>query len=425
MSFTEPDKKTGNFFLVDCNAFFVSCEQAFNPKLRNQPVVVLSNNDGCVIARSKQAKALGIPMGAPAFQYASLFREKNVHVYSSNFPLYADMSSRVMQVLSQFTCDMQIYSIDEAFLYMDCANPIQTAQDIKEKVLRWTAIPISIGIGKTKTLAKVANDLAKRASGIFAFEGTTQKEALFSTLPVAEVWGIGNRLNQRLNAQGIRTVLQLIRSDKAYLKKLFSISMLKIVLELEGVCCLDLEETPAPKRSITCSRSFAEPIDTFTDLSKALCSYTARAAEKLRLEASIAGCLHVFVSTSNFINLPYANSCTYILTEPTNYTPKLIAAAKEALKKIYLKDYVYKKVGITLMDLISEKSYQRDLFQDPLLIQGKQNQAMKILDQLNQKLGKQSVRFGSEMNQLNHHRKTEHCSPSFTTNFDELLTVQI
>ncbi|HSX12713.1 MAG TPA: Y-family DNA polymerase, partial [Rhabdochlamydiaceae bacterium] len=343
--------KPSFFFLIDCNAFFVSCEKLFNPGLSQKPVVVLSNNDGCVVARSKEAKALGIPMGAPAFKYQSLFKEKEVQVFSSNFSLYSDISYRVMRVLSQFTCDMEEYSVDEAFLLLDCPHPREKAAEIKQRVLQWTGIPVSIGIGKTKTLAKVANDLAKKeekANGIFFLDTPESIDAALKWLPVSEIWGIGRRLEDSLHAYGIHTALAFKNAADSWLKKLFSVTVYKTALELRGIHCLSLDTVAPAKQSITCSRSFAKPVYTLDSLNEALATFTASAAEKMRAEESYASFLSVFLTTSPFIPNAYGNSAHLSLPEPTSYTPLLISYAKEALKTIYKEDYGYKKVGVIL-----------------------------------------------------------------------------
>ncbi len=415
------------FFLIDCNAFFVSCEKVFNPQLANKPVVVLSNNDGCVIARSKEAKALGIPMGTPAFKYKQLFKEKKVIVFSSNFSLYSDMSYRVMSVLAQFTDDMEEYSVDEAFLLLDVADPLKKAAEIRNKVLQWTGIPVSIGIGPTKTLAKVANDLAKKeekTEGIFLLDTQEKVDGTLKCLPVSDIWGIGKRLEEALSAYGICTALAFKKCEDSWLKKLFSVTTYKTALELRGIPCLSLETVPCAKQTLTCSRSFAQPISDLTSLNEALATYTASAAEKMRREDSYASFLSVFLTTSPFIQNAYGNSVSISLIEPTDYTPLLIQCAKEALKSIYKDNYPYKKVGVTLCGLVSKNCYQRDLFGEQPMQTEKKIKAMQLLDAVNGVWGDDALQFAAEGTQKPWKSKRECTSQRYTTCWEELLIVK-
>lgn len=420
-------KQDNFFFLIDCNAFFVSCEKLFDPKLSQKPVVVLSNNDGCVVARSKEAKALGIPMGAPAFKYQSLFKEKQVQVFSSNFSLYSDISHRVMRVLAQFTDAMEEYSVDEAFLLLDSPDPLEKAAEIQRRVVQWTGIPVSIGIGKTKTLAKVANDLAKKeekTKGIFLLDTQESVDAALKKLPVSEIWGIGRRLEESLHAYGIHTALAFKNANDSWLKKLFSVTLYKTALELRGVRCLSLETMPAAKQSITRSRSFAKPLFDLDSLNEALSTYTASAAEKMRAEESYASFLSVFIATSPFIPNAYSNSASISLTEPTHYTPLLAMYAKEALKKIYKENYGYKKVGVILCGLVPSSSYQRTLFGQTPVQTEKQAKAMQLIDQVNAYWGNDTLQFAAEGTAKPWKSKRECTSPRYTTHWDELPQVK-
>ncbi|HSW85965.1 MAG TPA: Y-family DNA polymerase [Rhabdochlamydiaceae bacterium] len=418
-----------NYFLVDCNQFYVSCERVFNPKLASKPVVVLSNNDGCVVARSKEAKALKIPMGAPAYQYKDLFREKGVRVYSSNYTLYGDMSYRVMRTLAHFDCPMEEYSIDEAFLISDHEDPVNFARKIKNTVFQWTGIPVSIGIGKTKTLSKVANDIAKkdpRESGIFAFEDKEATDRVLKDLPVGDIWGIGPKLSAELVSNGMKTAFDFKNAPDTWIKKHLSVSSLRCAWELRGISCLALAECPSPRQSITCSRSFGAPVTAFQELSEALSSYTANAAEKLRADQSLASFISVFLMTSAFQKDPYSNSMTLSLPEPTSYTPLLIAQAKEALKRIYREGYIYKKVGVILGGLVSDVCYQPDLFSMYQTNKKKQMQAMRLLDTLNGCYENKILRFAAEGTGYTPWKmKRQNCSQRFTTSWKELLKVCI
>lgn len=421
MSSTSPAEL---FFLIDCNSFFVSCERVFNPKLWGKPVVVLSSNDGCVVARSKEAKKLGIPMGAPAFQYKQLFQDRGVFVYSSNFTLYGDISQRVMQVLQQFSADYEIYSIDEAFLSIATDDPLSIAREIRARVLRWTGIPVSVGIAPTKTLAKVANHIAKKdekQQGVFLLNDPKEIDCTLAQFPLGDIWGIGRNLSRRLKGHGIFTPLQFKNCSDTWIQKSFSVVLLKTALELRGVSCLPLDEVEAPNKSITCSRSFGAPVTTLFQLEEAISSYTARAAEKLREQDLCARYLTVYLTTSPFIEDPYSNSATASIPEPTDYTPQLITTAKKCLQGIFRDGYSYKKVGVILNDLTLKTAHQLDLFSPPTPNRGR---AMDILDQINGAYGRNALQFAAEGIEKPWKMKRCHTSARFTTHWDELLTVK-
>jgi DNA polymerase V len=424
MSSTKPT----NYFLIDCNQFYVSCEQVFNPRLRNRPVVVLSNNDGCVVSRSAEAKALNIPMGAPFYQFADVFKQHHVFVCSSNYTLYGDLSQRVMTVLAQFSPHFEEYSIDEAFLLIEEENPCALAERIKQHVLQWTGIPVSIGIGPTKTLAKVANDIAKKSplsAGIFAFTDPAHIDSVLATLPVQDVWGIGARLGAALTQAGLCDADTFKNAPDTQIKRLGSITLLRTAWELRGISCLSLQELPVPRKSITRSRSFGKPISDFAHLAEALSSYTAQALENLREEKLLPAFLTIFLTTSAFISDAYSNSITLSLIEPSHYTPTILARAKEGLQKIYRRGYVYKKVGITLGGLTPEGSYQPDLFAPFAEKRGQQNRAMLLCDQLNHRFGAQAIRFAAEGTTQHWKMQRGNVSPRFTTAWKELLTIRI
>lgn len=409
------------FFLIDCNSFFVSCERVFNPKLWGKPVVVLSSNDGCVVARSKEAKKLGIPMGAPAFQYKQLFRDRGVFVYSSNFTLYGDISQRVMQVIQQFSSDYEIYSIDEAFLSITTDDPLSIAREIRARVLRWTGIPVSVGIAPTKTLAKVANHIAKKdEQGVHLLHDPIEIDRTLAQFPLDDIWGIGRNLSRRLKGHGIFTPLQFKNSADTWIQKSFSVVLLKTALELRGISCLPLDEVEAPNKSITCSRSFGSPVTTLFQLEEAISSYTARAAEKLREQGLSASFLTVYLTTSPFIADPYSNSATASIPEPTDYTPQLITIAKKCLQGIFREGYSYKKVGVILNDLSSKTAHQLDLFSTPTPNRGR---AMDVLDQINGVYGRNALQFAAEGIEKPWKMRRCHTSARFTTHWDELLTV--
>lgn len=413
------------YFLVDCNQFYVSCEQVFNPKLQAKPVVVLSNNDGCVVARSKEAKALQIPMGAPVYQYAELFKREKVHVFSSNYTLYGDMSQRVMRVLSHFSEQMEEYSIDEAFLQIACQDPIFLAKQIKQKVLQWTGIPVSIGIGATKTLAKLANDIAKKRDGIFSFCNKMKIDPILEKLAPKEVWGIGSRLSQALLAEGICNAKAFKDLPDHWIKHRFSVTLLRTAWELRGIPCLDLHDAPLERKSITRSRSFGCKVTDLIELNEALCSYADDALENLRKEHLLPSFVTVFLTTSPFIEKAYSNSYTLVLPEPTHYTPAVCRLAKDALKRIYRHGLPYKKTGIVLGGLVPEHSFQPDLFQLRTCNPQKQLQAMQVFDDVKIRYGKSALRFASEGTHQKWRMQRGSVSARFTTSWNELLTIRI
>ena len=378
------------YYLVDCNQFFVSCEQVFNPKLKNRPVVVLSSNDGCIVARSKEAKALGIPMGAPAFQHKETFLRYDVVCLSSNFALYADMSQRVMQILSAFTPNLEVYSIDEAFLQSDTADAKIWALEIRAAILRCTGIPVAIGIGKTKTLAKLACDFAKKEKdSIFVF----QEETLLKKFAVDEVWGIGKKTKEKLLELGISTAWEVAHADPAFLRKHCSVALVRTALELKGTPCFQSEEdTEERQSSILRSRSFGRPITLLREINEALAIHTARAAAKLREQEAHAGVCGVFLVTTQF----YHSFSSQTLSLPTSYTPHLITKAQELLVPLFKEGTKYRKVGICFSELIPSNPVQGDFWQPSLQTLGKQKKAMDVVDEIQRQYGNTGLRFAAE-----------------------------
>lgn len=415
--------------LVDCNNFYVSCERVFNPRLCGKPVVILSNNDGCVIARSNEAKGLGIPMGAPAFQYRDLFQRHNVFVFSSNYALYGDMSHRVMQTLAQFTPDIEIYSIDEAFLKLGAEEPEAFAQRIRQTVLQWTGIPVSIGISPTKTLAKVANRHAKKSQlgqGVFILTDPNLRKILLSELLVEDVWGIGRKISTTLKKYGIHTAWDLAQTEEAWIKKTFSIVTLRTALELRGISCLSMNEAPPDKKSITTSRSFSRPITEEQELTEALSTYVARAAEKLRDQGSLASFIEVFLETSRFKeNGAYFAAIPITLPEPSNYTPLLIHHAKQGLHALFKKGLEYKKCGILLGGLVPSKAFQSDLFAKHKISIEKQRKLMLLIDKTNARYGTDTLKWAAQGLAQSWKMRQEHTSPRFTTRWSDLLSIRI
>lgn len=431
---TKPEP-TKYFALIDCNNFYVSCERVFNPKLIDKPVVVLSNNDGCVVARSKEAKSLGIPMGAPAFKYAPLFDTQKVVVLSSNYTLYGDLSARVMQLLKPYAIDMQIYSIDEAFLILDARNLEETCAKIRADILRGAGIPVSIGVSTTKTLAKVAGKMAKSLPQGYKLLLKEQEitDAL-NALPVGDVWGIGRRLDAFLKGKGIQTALQFRNQPDRWLKDQMSIVGLRMALELRGESCLKITEEPVPQKSIMSSKSFGKPIEAYEEVAEALSNYVATASEKLREQELVASCVEVFLLTNPFASEGgyYANQGLIALPEPTAYTPTLISYAKKILQSIFRPHLKYKKTGVRFSGLVPYASYQQDLFA-PHVNKDKQDLLMKTIDHLNERLGYKALKFAAEgveapdwlQGGKEWRMKRTSCSQRFTSSWDELLTIRI
>ena len=355
------------FALVDCNNFYASCERVFNPKLEGKPIVVLSNNDGCIVARSNEAKALGIPMGAPLFKYEQLIKRNNVHVFSSNYTFYGDMSARVMTSLRSIVGDIEIYSIDEAFLdiskfyYCDLT---ETANEIRRLIKQWTGIPISIGIGPSKTLAKAANRQAKKyeESNIFDIREESERVRVLKDLELEDIWGISTRWGRRLRKIGINSAYELSTGDPRQIRKTLSIVGERIYHELNGISCMQIEEVKN-KKNIISSKSFGKKVTKVYELEEAVSTYVARACEKLRAQNSRAGGIHVFLRTSPFIEdeRRYSNGMSSFFTIPTSNTSKIIKEAKRLTNKLFLPNYEYQKIGVILLD-ISDAKYEQFSF---------------------------------------------------------------
>jgi DNA polymerase V len=355
------------FALVDCNNFYVSCERIFNPKLQGRPVVVLSNNDGCIVARSNEAKALGIGMGVPAFEVEDILEENNVEVFSSNYALYADMSSRVMKTLSRFTPDIEVYSIDEAFLNLAGFNC--SLSDYGGKICRtvekWTGIPVTVGIGRTKTLAKIANRIAKHSGKVDRVEDladTVSLSEILAAIPVEKIWTVGIKTAIKLKRAGIKTALDLQRADINWVRQKFGILGVRTVYELRGISCYPLEQNPPVKKSIAVSRSFGKPVESIEELKEAIASYCSRGGEKLRQHGLAAGLMTVYVTTSRFVENKYFNSHTTEFDVATSDTTELIGGALRCIGKLYRRGFLFKKAGIVLNGLVSKERIQGNLF---------------------------------------------------------------
>ncbi len=411
------------FALVDCNNFFASCERIFNPKLEGKPIVVLSNNDGCIIARSQEAKKLGIPMGAPYYQWRALCQKNNVHVFSSNFELYGDISDRIMTALTLLCQDIEIYSIDEAFLTFDDLTLIE-AKHIRKTLKTWIGIPVSIGIAPTKTLAKIANAIAKKQTqeGVFDLRNPKICDALLSQFPIEDIWGIGKQLAKRLKSLNIHTAKELRDANLKTLRKQFSVVMERMIQELRGISCLALESVQ-PRKQIITSRSFGKSVTTLPELQEALSHYTARACFKLRRQQSLAHGICVFLRTGffNAKETQYQNSLVYYFSEPSADTRYILSIAKTCLEKIFKPEFKYHKTGIILLDLIPDHIQQFNLLADRDPIKSKL--VMKTLDQINGQMGDNTLFFGAEGITREWRIKCDRRSPRYTTCWKELAIV--
>lgn len=416
--------------IVDCNNFYVSCERVFNPRLAGKPVVVLSNNDGCVVARSNEAKALGIKMGVPVFQISSLIKTHGVQVFSSNYALYADMSQRIMNTLSKFTPVIEIYSIDEAFLDLSQFKRYDLTDyghKIRSTIKQWTGIPVSIGIAETKTLAKIANKIAKKsvkAEGVLNLTASPYLNRALEITDVGDVWGIGHSYSSFLEKHGIHNALQLRDADDKFIKKKMGITGIRLLNELRGIPCYALEQFPSPKKGITVSRTFKNSIESLDDLKEAVAAYASIGAEKLRKEHSVAGVIMVFLMTNRFKKENYyINIKTIKLSVATSDTSELIHYAHEGLKGIYRKGYLYKKAGVMFKHLYPENQIQADLFNYINFKRSKK--LMQALDNVNKKMGSDTLKYAATGLTNNQRWKTvfKRRSPSYTTNWDQIVKV--
>ena len=421
------------FALVDVNSFYASCETAFRPDLKGRPVVVLSNNDGCVIARNAEAKTVGVKMGDPYFKQKDLFRRYGVVCFSSNYELYADMSSRVMFTLEALSPRCEIYSIDEAFCDLagvrNCRVLEDFGRELKDAVYQNTGLAVGVGIAQTKTLAKLANHAAKKwqrqTGGVVDLSNLDRQRKLMAALPVDEVWGVGRRISKKLEAMGIKTVLDLADTDIRFIRKHFNVVLERTVRELRGEPCLELEEFAPVKQEIVCSRSFGERITDYDAMRQAICSYASRAAEKLRGEHQYCRFISTFVKTSPFaLNEPYyGNSASVKLLTPTQDSRDIIAAATRSLDAIWKDGHRYQKAGVLLGDFFSQGIAQLNLFDDNAPRRGSEK-LMEVLDHLNAKEGKGALYFAGQGIQQQWAMKREMLSPRYTTRYEDLLQVK-
>lgn len=417
------------YALVDCNNFYVSCERIFCPHLEGQPVIILSNNDGCVVARSEEAKHLGIAMGEPFFKVKNLCLHRNVFVFSSNYQLYGSISQRIMNALALFTPDLEVYSIDEAFLKFP---PTMTLKDLEEQcsqirsnLKKWTGIPVSIGIAQTKTLAKAASKIAKKETqrGIFSLVLPEIIERSLKDLSTGDIWGLGHQLQRRLKSQNIHTAWEFREMEPSAIRRNMGILGERILWELRGLSCNSLVKVPSAKQSITCSRSFGAAQTELAPILEAISTHAASACRKLRAEKSCTGTIHVTLEalTDSEAGTRQYYGTSAAFSAATSDTPAVIKMAKHLLTKLFRPHQRYKKCGITLLDLVPEQNCALDLFlaqPDP-----KRQRLAHTIDALNNRLGKDTVFYGAMGIRPQWKMKSEKCSPHYTTCWKELLVV--
>ena len=413
--------------LVDCNNFYASCERVFNPKIENKPVIVLSNNDGCVIARSNEAKALGIKMGEPAFKLKNLIEKYNINVFSTNFALYGDLSKRVMNIMSTEVEKMEIYSIDEAFLdFSDYASK-KRGLAIREKVKKWTGIPVSVGIAPTKVLAKVAGHIAKKhtKSGVFIFDDEDLIRRALNFFKVEDLWGIGSNTAKKLKSVGIHTALQFRQCDSSWVKRNLSVNGVRLQKELFGEVCYPVETKIERRKSICTARSFGSEINKLSKLKEVIGSHANTCATKLRKEKSCCTTVGVFLSTNPF--KPQAKQYNpYTVTQlhvPTNDSMEIVKVAIKALESIYRGDCIYKKAGVVVSRMVPQEQTQLSLFDS--LDRGKRENINIAVDRVNSLMGKNKVHLAVQGNGRKWKIKQERLSPCYTTRFADILEVRI
>lgn len=415
------------FALVDCNSFYASCEQVFRPDLRGKPIVVLSNNDGCIVARSKEAKALGIPDLEPFFKLEPLLRKHNVHVFSSNYPLYADFSERVMRTLGTFSPRVEVYSIDEMFLDLSgqTTDLKSLGNSLKDKVWTDVRLPVGVGIAPSKTLAKLASRAAKkipRCDGVCVFDESHKWRWMLARVPVTDIWGVGSRLGRRLNDVGITSALELADANPKMIRQRSNVNLERTINELNGVSCFELEEVPPAKKQIYCTRSFGKKTRGFDGIKEAITLYCARAAEKLRAQKHLVKTIHIFFHTSRFDENRSSLSTTVQLPFPTDDTRLIVREAIGAARRIFREGPLYAKAGIGLIELTDRRHHQFDL-----LSAGQSEKAdklMRVIDAINHKQGKNTIFLAAQGVSKPWAMRQQYRSPEYTTKWSELPTVK-
>ncbi|GHP00809.1 umuC protein [Reticulibacter mediterranei] len=422
------------FALADGNNFYVECERAFDLTIRKRPVIVLGNGDGCVVATSREAKSFGVKRGMPHFLCRPLIERYNIAVYSSNYPLYQEMSDRVMSLLAHYTPRLEVFSIDEAYLdfsHLSKEQLISSGQHVCREIYQRTGISLSLGIAPSKVLAKLGSEVVKRQrlqTGVFSFVGLSaeQIDEILSQILVEDLLGIGDKLAVQLNREGIITARRLKYADHAWLRHRFGVGVQRVALELRGICCMPLHTTPKPRKALTVSLAFGRPIEHLEELLEAISHYSGQVGVKLRQHHQQTTCLEVFIRTNPFDKrtAQYARSAQMTFALPTSYTPDLIRAAKALVTQIYRPGYLYKKAGVLVSALQPEEVIQPDLF-GAFSWEHEVRQAaqMALLDEINRRYGRDTLFFAAQGTQRSWQQRARRRSPRYTTNWQEVLTV--
>ena len=413
------------YALVDCNTFYASCEVIFNPAIRDEPVVVLSNNDGCIISSNAKAKALNIPDMVPFFQVEKLVKKNNVHIFSSNYELYGDISAKVMRVMEPFGTEMEVYSIDEAFLRLPICDYSSHAQEIKNILWQQVRMPVCVGIAPTKTLAKLANHAAKKMhklNGICVLDKKHKWEWLLARIACDKIWGVGKRICQRLHHLGIHNALQLAQANPKYLRRCFSVVVERTIRELNGEPCIDLVLNPVPRKEIICTRSFSYKITELHELQQAISLYADRACEKLRKQNGLSATLWVYLESLDKKNNHFRPQRIIKLPFLTNDTRQISGVAADALVKIFRPGLRYKKCGIGLLDVRTKKYEQNDLF-SPQQTE-KSHKLMRVIDKTNQRYGKHTIKLLNCGMQEKWMMSRNYMSPHYTTRWQDIPVVR-
>lgn len=417
------------YALVDCNNFYASCERVFDPRLKSRPIVVLSNNDGIIVARSNEAKALKIGMGDPLFKVQDIVDKHNVAVFSSNYSLYGDMSHRVMTTLEQFSPNVEIYSIDEAFIQLDGFSRMDLTnycRKIRKIVKTWTGIPVSIGVAETKTLAKIANRRAKKmptSGGVINLINNPDTDEYLKATDVSDVWGVGRQYSKKLYARNIKTAYDLKNASDKWIKKNMTIMGLRTVYELRGTSCIELESSPSPKKSIVSSRSFGRKVKDIDDIKEAVALFVSRAAEKMRRQKSAARLLTVFLRTNPYKDTPqYHNGVLVQLPVPTDSTSELIEWAMKGTDQIYRTGYIYQKVGVMLSEFHHVDHTQMSMFETA--DRQKMAKITSMIDKINRNMGSGTINYAATGVRRSWNMKRELKSPHYTTSWSSLPIVK-
>ncbi|MCX7735901.1 MAG: Y-family DNA polymerase [Candidatus Kapabacteria bacterium] len=421
-------KKVKPVALVDCNNFYASCERVFNPKLWGKPIVVLSNNDGMIIARSNEAKELGIKMGEPLFKAQEIIKKHNVHVFSSNYTLYGDMSHRVMTTLEHFSPDVEIYSIDEAFINLEGFSHkdlTDYCRLIRNTVRKWTGIPVSIGIAETKTLAKLANRFAKKVpsnKGVLNLYGLENKDYYLKNTEVADIWGVGRQYTKLLNLQNIFTAYDFANANEKWIKKKMTVMGLRTALELKGIPCIEYEYFPPAKKAIVSSRSFGQTVQDIASVKEAIAFFVTRASEKMRAQKSSANLLSVFLRTNPFKKeAQYHNGVLIQLPVPTDSTSELISYAMKGVEQIFRIGYKYYKVGVMLSGLVPTNRSQTSIFDTEDRM--KMAKITEVVDEVNKKMGSNTLFYAATGINRKWRTRADMRTPKYTTDWDQLPLV--